>query len=168
MTLNCELSTRLMAPVTIQAATAADRDLVIDLLSAQLREHHIPIPAMELAAAVDGVLQRPERGTLLVAVVDGLSVGVAYLSFTWSLEHGGKTAWLEELYVAPDHRDKGIGQTLLTAVCAHAREQGCAAVDLEVDATHQRAAHLYAREGFHPLDRTRWVRALREIRKREP
>jgi GNAT superfamily N-acetyltransferase len=96
----------------------------------------------------------------LVAVVDGKAVGVAYLAFTWTLEHGGKTAWLEEMYVLPAHRGQGIGRALLTAVCTHASEQGCAAVDLEVDAAHQRAVHLYAREGFRPLDRTRWVRQL--------
>src|SRR5206468_9902663 len=37
---------------------------------------------------------------------------------------------------------------------------GAVAVDLEVDADHQRATRLYAREGFRPLARARWVRSL--------
>ena len=147
--------------VVIRPATEADREVVINLLLVQLHEHGIPIQMAELAAAVNGVLDRPERGKLFVATLQGIPVGVAYLSFTWTLEHGGMTAWLEELYVIPDQREKGIGRMLLTALCEHAAAQGCAAVDLEVDATHQRAAHLYTRENFSPLDRRRWVRLLR-------
>jgi GNAT superfamily N-acetyltransferase len=145
----------------IRPATAADQEAIIHLLLTQLHEHGITIQATEIAAAVEGVLYRPERGSLFVAMMRGIVVGVAYLAFTWSLEHGGKTAWLEELYVVPEHRNEGSGQALLTAVCDHAVAQGCAAIDLEVDAAHQRAARLYAREGFRPLDRTRWVRLLR-------
>jgi ribosomal protein S18 acetylase RimI-like enzyme len=87
-------------------------------------------------------------------------VGVAYLSFVWALEHGGRAAWLEELYVVPWLRDQGIGTQLLHAVLEHAALQGCVAVDLEVDAGHTRAARLYAREGFLPLGRARWVKKL--------
>ncbi len=147
--------------VMIRPATEADQEAVINLLLAQLHEHDITIQVTEIAAALEGVLDRPERGSLFVVMMQRIVIGVAYLSFTWTLEHGGKTAWLEELYVVPEHRNEGIGRALLTAVCNHAVAQGCAAVDLEVDTVHQRAAHLYAREGFRPLDRTRWVRLLR-------
>jgi GNAT superfamily N-acetyltransferase len=142
-------------------ATAADQEAIIHLLLTQLHEHGITIQVAEIAAAVEGVFYRPERGSLFVAMMRGIIIGVAYLSFTWTLEHGGKTAWLEELYVVPERRNEGIGRALLTAVCDHAVAQGCAAVDLEVDAAHQRATHLYSREGFRPVDRTRWVRLLR-------
>jgi GNAT superfamily N-acetyltransferase len=147
--------------VVIRPATEADQEVIIHLLLAQLHEHGMTIQVSEIAAAVEGVLYRPERGSLFVVAMQGIIIGVAYLSFTWTLEHGGKTAWLEELYVVPEHRNGGIGRALLTAVCDHVAAQGCAAVNLEVDTAHQRAAHLYAREGFRPLDRTRWVRLLR-------
>lgn len=48
------------------------------------------------------------------------AVGVAYLSFTWTLEHGGKSCWLEELYVMPAYRKRGIGRQLLDAGCQRA------------------------------------------------
>jgi GNAT superfamily N-acetyltransferase len=118
--------------VVIRPATKADREVVINLLLVQLHEHGIAIQAPDLAMPIDGVLTCPKRGILFVATLQRVPVGLAYLSFTWTLEHGGKTAWLEELYVVPEQRQKGIGQALLTAVCAHATEQDCAAVDLEV------------------------------------
>lgn len=145
---------------TIALANDQDRDVLVALLAAQLHAHHIALSCERLAAAVDGALSDAERGLFLVARVQGTAVGVAYLSFTWTLEHGGKSCWLEELYVMPAYRERGIGRQLLDAVCQHAAELGCAAVDLEVEEEHARAQHLYEREGFRPHRRQRWVRIL--------
>ena len=75
-------------------------------------------------------------------------------------EHCGLAAWLEELYVAPDWRQRGIGTALVTAVSELARKTGIVAIDLEVDAGHKRATALYQRLGFRRLERSRWVREL--------
>src|SRR5262249_29208304 len=146
--------------LAIRPATAADHTALVELLTAQLREHAIDTPRPALARAVEGLLGNPERGRLLVATVDDTPVGVAALSFVHTLEHAERSAWLEELYVAPAHRGRGIGTALLGAACELALAAGAVAVDLEVDAAHGRAAHLYARHGFRPLHRARWVRRL--------
>ena len=49
---------------------------------------------------------------------------------------------------------------MLRKALAVAREAGCRAVDLEVGADHERAEHLYEREGFRRLVCNRWVRKL--------
>ncbi len=87
------------------------------------------------------------------------------MCFTWTLEHGGRSAWLEELYVQPEYRGRGIGQKLLAAAINRAREEGCRAIDLEVDRGHPRASHLYDREGFVRLARTRWVLKMKRGRR---
>jgi GNAT superfamily N-acetyltransferase len=87
-------------------------------------------------------------------------VGVAAVTFTRGLEHGGRSAWLEELYVEPSMRSGGIGTALIQAAFDVALAGGAVAMDLEVDAEHERAARLYARVGFRTLPRTRWVRRL--------
>ena len=88
-------------------------------------------------------------------------MGVAYASNILSLEHGGWSGWLEELYVLPEWRNNGIGTRLLDAVIAGAIERGWIALDLEVDVGHQRVVSLYASRDFQPLPRTRFVRYLR-------
>lgn len=147
-------------PVTIELASEADSEALLRLLGAQLDEHAIAVDAGSLGRAIDEVLSDPERGRFLIARIDGEPVGVAYLAYLWTLEHGGKAAWLEELYVAPERRERGLGTKLLKAACDRARLDGCVAVDLEVEASHARAARLYAREGFRPHQRARWVRSL--------
>jgi GNAT superfamily N-acetyltransferase len=148
------------AGFSVVLATAEDEAHVLRLLAGQFQELEIPIPHERVARAVLGVFAAAERGALLLARLDGRPVGVAYLSYQWTLEHGGKIAWLEELFVEPALRARGLGRVLLQAACDHARSAGCAAVDLEVEESHARAANLYLREGFGALARRRFVRSL--------
>jgi GNAT superfamily N-acetyltransferase len=148
--------------MTIREATFLDRAGLEGLLAAQLAEHEIPLAPGRLARAIDGVLEDRARGLFLLAAPPdgGEPWGVAYVSFIWALEHGGRAAWLEELYVRPAERGRGLGRTLLQAVVDACRAAGCAAIALEVEASHARAANLYRREGFTAHRRARWVRLL--------
>src|SRR5438093_8985283 len=130
--------------VDVRLATEAELEAVTALLVAQLREHHVATPEAKLASAIEAVLRHPERGRILVAVGHGRAVGLAALSFVWPLEHGGRSAWLEELYVEPAARGRGLGTRLLHAALRVAAEAGAMAAHPEVDAEHQRAARLYA------------------------
>jgi GNAT superfamily N-acetyltransferase len=150
-----------LADVTIGDARPADRAGVVRLLSRQLAEHDIELEDERLAFAVDGMLDEPARGRILVARHGEELVGVAVMSYTWTLEHGGPACWLDELYVEPRLREHGVGTRLLRAACARAEEDGRIAMDLEVEASHARVAALYLREGFHAHTRSRFVRPLR-------
>lgn len=142
--------------MSIARATLADLDAVLPLLAAQLAEHGMPQETEVLRAAVAGLLEDPARGAMFVARDVERTVGVASLSFTWTLEHGGRVVWLEELYVMPSARAHGVGTALLGAALAWAREAGCRAVDLEVDIDHARVESLYRRHAFEPLPRRRF------------
>jgi GNAT superfamily N-acetyltransferase len=144
--------------LTIRSCTPADHSQARTLLAAQLEEHDIPTDSLD--PALEGALSDPSRALVLLAEQDGQPIGVAYLAFTWTLEHGGKSAWLEELYVAPPYRGTGVGTTLLQAALSEATARGCLAMDLEVETAHARAANLYRRTGFHPHTRSRWVKKL--------
>jgi len=146
--------------LSVVPADRAARAELLRLLSGQFTELEIPMPAERLAKAVDGVLADGSRGVFLLALHAGESIGIAYLSYQWTLEHGGKIAWLEELYIEPRLRSLGLGRELLAATLDHARSLGCRAVDLEVEQAHPRAASLYLREGFVPLGRSRFYRRL--------
>jgi GNAT superfamily N-acetyltransferase len=149
-----------MLPVVIRLARSPEEDAIAELLAAQFEEHAIRVDDATLRQGIRGPLADPRLGALLLARAGGRAVGLAYLAYTWTLEHGGKAAWLEELYVVPDRRSRGVGTALLRAALDQARAAGCKAVDLEVEADHARAAHLYAREGFVAHSRARWVRKL--------
>jgi GNAT superfamily N-acetyltransferase len=144
----------------IDTAMPGDRDIVLSLILNQFSEHEIDVDERKLVDAIEAVLSDDNLGYFLLASEGDDPVGVAYVSLTWTLEHGGRSAWLEELYVVPERRNGGIGSALLTAVIDRAQQSGCAAIDLEVSQGQRRAEHLYGRNGFSRLSRSRWVVAI--------
>jgi GNAT superfamily N-acetyltransferase len=144
----------------IQTAQPADLAPVVHLLRTQLEEHDIVLTGQALQGATQRLIDDHALGRILTARLDGELVGVAVISFLWTLEHGGPTAWLDEVYVEPSRRGAGIGRKLVEAAMQVTRDSGCIALDLEVDAGHEAAERLYERMGFRRHQRVRWVRML--------
>ncbi len=151
-----------MKQPTISPATSEQFPSMAALFEAQLQEHGINSSTDALIAVLRMVKDQPEFGFVLTATYDGLIVGVAYATSLLSLEHGGWSGWLEELYVLPEWCNHGLGTRLLDAVIAGAIERGWIALDLEVDVGHQRVVSLYASRDFQPVSRSRFVRHLRK------
>jgi GNAT superfamily N-acetyltransferase len=139
----------------LRKLSAANFALAVPLLEAQYREHDIDMGGARLKRAARTLLQG--NGVLLLAG----AVGMAALSWQFSLERAGKIAWLEELYVVPSFRGRGLGARLLERAAREARRAGCVSLELEVVRGHERATRLYLREGFTQLPRLRYSRRLR-------
>ena len=146
--------------LSIVPASTDDCSECARLLAGQLDEHGIKSPSEPLSRMLLEAVARPDRCFLLLAKLKGRIVGVAYVATILSAEHCGVVAWLEELYVIPEHRSRGIGTELVSAVIRTASDLGAVAVDLEIDASHDRVASLYQRFGFRSLNRSRWVKEL--------
>jgi GNAT superfamily N-acetyltransferase len=144
----------------IRLATAADRDVTVALLLAQMREHDIPTPAARLAMSFDHILGDAARGAILLAWENQRAIGVAAVSFAFPVEVGARTAWIEELYVEPPFRDRGIGTALLKSALEIIEAAGAVTVDLEIVSGHERVERLYTRFGFQRMPRAHWTRSL--------
>src|SRR2546428_6146140 len=92
----------------VRLATEAELEAVTALLVAQLREHRVQTPEAKIASAIQGLLRRPERGRILVALEGGRPVGVAAVSFAWPLESADRSACAVGASVAPAARGPGI------------------------------------------------------------
>ena len=146
--------------IEITTANRGDKADLLELIARQLDEHRLTPDRGRLAAAIDAILDDRGRGFFLIAREGTRAVGVAYGARVWSLEHGGESIWLDELYVLPGMRGRGIGGRILDRFLDAASRAGFPAADLEVDAEHARAEGLYERNGFTRLARSRWVRPL--------
>ncbi len=87
---------------------------------------------------------------------DGEPCGVVLANFNWSLEFGGQALWIEELYVTPAFRRRGIGRDLVALVLDFAEDQGFNGIDLEAYQGNTPASILYRTLGFHRLGRERF------------
>jgi GNAT superfamily N-acetyltransferase len=62
---------------------------------------------------------------VLIAREDGAPVGFALFFHTFSTFLARRGLWLEDLFVVPERRGRGIGKLLLTKLAAIAVERGC-------------------------------------------
>ncbi len=79
----------------------------------------------------------------LVADLAGEVIGMAvyFMSFsTWTGRHG---LYLEDIYVVPEHRGRGVGRALLGALAERAMDRGCARVEWAVLDWNQPAIDFY-------------------------
>ena len=128
----------------IREATPDDAPLIGRLLDAFNREYDDATPGPEAMAARVAALI--EGGDTSVLPVD--DAGIALLRFRPALWSTGLEAYLAELYVVPELRDRGIGRRLMEAVFAHARERGADTIDLNTSVDDEQAVALYEKLGF--------------------
>lgn len=88
---------------------------------------------------------------------EGAPAGYALIAKTYSHECGGLSIWIEEIYISPEDRGKGLGKEffdyLETTYGGTARR-----FRLEVEPANQQAQRLYRRLGFEPLEYKQMVK----------
>ena len=149
-----------MEAFSIASATVTDCSESARLLVQQLAEHSVDASAEQLSWLLEKIAADAARGFVLLARENGRIVGIVYVATILSAEHCGLVVWLEELYVTPSRRSRGIGTALIVAMIERARNAGIVAIYLEIEAGHSRSKSLYRRLGFRPLNRSRWVSKL--------
>lgn len=143
----------------IQTLTAADAAEFWALRLRALRDHPEAfghsyresrlVPAAEVAARF-GNDWLPPNGVLLGAVVEGALVGVVGLR-RFDPEPQRHKATVRAVYVAPEHRGRGIARALLEAAIAAAESlPGVEQLRLSVGAESPAARRLYRSLGFEP------------------
>lgn len=78
---------------------------------------------------------------------DGNTAGFALLAKTFSQEAGGMVIWLEELYVKPELRGKGLGSEFFDYLEKN-MDSSVKRIRLEVEEENTRVVKLYERMGF--------------------
>ena len=112
--------------LTLRPATAADVPLVLTLireLAAYEREPDAVV-ATEEALLRDGFGARP-LFEVTVAEWSGEAVGFALWFLTYSTWRGQPTLYLEDLFVRPSARGRGIGKAFMRHLARVAVDRGC-------------------------------------------
>ncbi len=113
----------------------------------------MPMTYARARRQASSMLDRPDRVRMLLIEVEAEPVGHAILVPYWSNEFGGEIMWLDEMYIAPTHRHRGIGTAVLTRLQKWAEEEGWWRVELEAHRRNEHALKVYERAGFEVEDR---------------
>lgn len=141
------------AEPVLRVAGADDVARLLGYVRELWRHEGIPFVATEVEPRLRTLLGNPQLGRVLVVEVDGEAAGYAVLGFGFSLEYGGRDAFLDELYLAPARRGVGLGVRVMARIEALCREAGVCALHLEVERANAAGRALYAKRGFTSQDR---------------
>ena len=141
---------------TIRLAAPEDHELLIPLVVA-FRDHlQQPGPSdSELAFSLKQLLVDPTTDFIVALSQKSTPIGYAQVRYRYSLWVVGSEAQLDDLFVVPRARERGLGSSLLEAAIAQARVRGCRVIGLNTNEQNAEALRLYTRAGFSAL-RERW------------
>ncbi|MDQ2629551.1 MAG: GNAT family N-acetyltransferase [Actinomycetota bacterium] len=105
-------------------------------------------PTPEIEVLTESVRRLLEPGEITVLLAGDGPDGLSLFRFRPALWSEGLETYLQELYVVPDLRGRGIGRRLLEETIELAREKGADGIDLNTGETDTAARGLYESMGF--------------------
>jgi ribosomal protein S18 acetylase RimI-like enzyme len=143
-------------------ALPGDEAVLLPMMRALAQQDPEVIPFNESSAraAFHQFLSLPAFGRIWLLFDGAELVGYIILTISFSFEFRGHDAFIDELYIVPAHRRRGLGRQAMTFVERQAHEMGVNAIHLEVDRGNDSALELYRRTGYVDHDRllmTKWM-----------
>lgn len=135
-------------PYALRPLSAADADAIAHLMSALANEdggaHALRASPESLRADGPGGAGRFEG---MLAIAGDRPVG--YITWTWgySIWSAGEICQVDDLYIAPQARGRGLGTRLLKAAREHAARRACVSLRWTVETGNHPAIALYRRLG---------------------
>lgn len=151
-------------PLSILTATAGDRAQILEMMRGLYASGSLALQPDALPA-LDMLLADPSLGRCFLIREAEKSIGYFVIGFGFSLEFGGKDAFLDELYIVPEARSRGVGKVSLQFATDFCRASGVHSLHLEVARENLAAQRLYRRAGFQERHADFDLLTLRDIQK---
>jgi len=134
--------------ITVRPAASGEMPQVLEFIRELARyerlEDQVVASEADLAAALGG--PRP-YAEVVFGCLDGVPVGFALFFHNFSTFLGKPGIYLEDLFVRPEARGRGVGERLLAWLARTALERGCARLDWAVLDWNEPSIGFYRRLG---------------------
>lgn len=140
----------------INKVTRSDIPVLLELIRELARFEHLEDQVKATAESLQDALfgPQPAAGALL-ASCGGEPVGYALYFFTFSSFVGRPGLWLDDVYVRPAYRKRGLGLGLIKAVAQIGVERNCGRFEWTALDWNKNALDFYRRLGAQAMDE--WV-----------
>ncbi len=99
--------------VAIRRASASDLADLLELMREFYAEAGYPLSSDRARTAFLPLLAPGDLGQVLLAHCEGQLAGHLVLTFCYSMEYGGRSAFVDDLFVRPALRNRGVGRALV-------------------------------------------------------
>jgi GNAT superfamily N-acetyltransferase len=148
-----------MENIRIVPAQVTDVPVILEMIKAlaeyEQLTHEVTATEQDLRQSLFG--PRP-AGEVVLAFSGDAPVGFALFFQTFSTFLGRQGLYLEDLFVVPEWRGRGVGKQLLAHVASIAESRRCGRLEWAVLDWNESAIAFYRRMGAHVLDEWRICR----------
>jgi GNAT superfamily N-acetyltransferase len=132
----------------MRRATSGDIPLLVSLMKDFYAEAKYDLDQARAAAAFSAVIADEQLGYVWIIDAEGHDVGHIVLTLRFAMEFCGRLACLDDLYVKPAWRNRGLATAALREVADLCKKAGLSALTVEVGADNRPARAVYDRIGF--------------------
>jgi GNAT superfamily N-acetyltransferase len=126
-----------------------------------------PVDPSRFPVTIETLLAEPSRGTIIIIEESHWTRGYAILIPYWSNEYGGTIVYVDEIFVVPQARNRGIAHQFFEFL-ASSKPFDAIALALEVSPANQRAHRLYESIGFSTRRNSTLLRRISRQRGPKP
>ncbi|WP_300066638.1 GNAT family N-acetyltransferase [uncultured Ruegeria sp.] len=137
----------------LRLARPDDLDRLMSLVGAFHTETGIEQDTDQRRDALLPLLEGLPHGCIYLIGPGRAPLGYIILTFGWSVEFGGMDGFVDEIYIRPAVRGRGIATEVLLDLPKALAGAGLTALHLEVDRTDEATQKLYLRTGFKARER---------------
>ncbi|MCG8419992.1 MAG: GNAT family N-acetyltransferase [Proteobacteria bacterium] len=145
-----------MPGFTLRAATSEDVPLIcqfiVELAEYEKLQHQVEVTERDLRETLFGSSPRAE---VIIGHFEGQPAAFALFFYTYSTFLGRPGLYLEDLFVRPSQRRRGLGRILLSYLAKLAKERGCGRFEWSVLDWNEPAITFYRSLGAQPMDE--WI-----------
>lgn len=138
---------RLADGVEIRPARTEEIEEMLPLIRAYCEFYETEPDDEGLRRMFATLINEPDQGAVFVARDDGRAVGFATLDWKWSSLKAARIGYLEDLFVDPEARGRGIADALIEVCADRCRELRMPAMEWLTAPDNHRAQHVYNRTG---------------------
>jgi GNAT superfamily N-acetyltransferase len=154
-------------PIRVRPATPQDAEAIHRFISELAEFERAPHEVEVTPETIRAQIGSPDPPfECLMAEVDGSPAGFALFFPNYSTWRGRQGLYLEDIYVSPPFRRRGVARALFRRLAAIAVERGAGRLELSVLDWNRDAIELYRGFGARPLGEwTTWRLTDRELRR---
>ena len=138
---------------TFRPVARADIELLLQFMREYYEFDHLPFDERLARTALESFVGDLIFGRVWLISADTETIGYLVLTLGYSLEYGGRDAFIDEVYIRAAYRGQGVGRQAIAFAETQCRSLGVRALHLEVERDNTNAHALYRKVGFVDHDR---------------
>ncbi|MDQ7049868.1 MAG: GNAT family N-acetyltransferase [Enterobacterales bacterium] len=132
-----------MTEIKIRSAVEADCDLILSLIQGLADYEKMSDDVVATVDDLKATLFKQQQAEVFIGELNGEPVGFALFFHSYSTFLGKRGLYLEDLFIIPEARGKGVGKALLVHLAKIALDRDCARFEWSVLDWNQPAIDFY-------------------------